>query len=316
MAKGEDLEAQRNDELAIAKQGLLARMLKRLPDCGIFETAIDALSFVRRDATTEPASYMHEPSVCLIAQGAKRILLGKESYSYDANHFLITALDVPVVAQVTRASAARPYLSLKLKLDQRTVSQLMADSSVPMPRAASSGEAMVVSELSLPLLNAFIRLIDLLDTPDDIPALAPLIEREICYRLLASEQGPRLRQIAVAGSQGYQVARAIDWLKSNFAKSFSVDELASISRMSASSFHHHFKALTSMSPLQYQKCLRLQEARRLMLAERLDAASAAYRVGYESPSQFSREYSRMFEASPGRDIRALLSESPIERANP
>jgi AraC-like DNA-binding protein len=314
MGRGGAIDGQRADELGIAKQGLLARIAARAPECGIFETAIPSLSFVRREASTDPASYLQEPSVCLIAQGAKRILLGKDSYVYDSNHYLITALDLPVVAAITEASAAKPYMSLKLRLDRREISQLMVESAVPAPRASSPQQAMIVSELSLPLLNAFLRLIDLLDEPEGIPVLAPLVEREISYRLLTGEQGPRLRQIGSSASQGYQIARAIDWIKKNYDKSIRVEELADMSRMSASSFHQHFRALTSMSPLQYQKWIRLQEARRLMLAESLDAATAAFRVGYESPSQFSREYSRMFDAAPSRDIKALRSLGTAERA--
>lgn len=293
------------DELSIAQEGLLARIERRVPECGKFPTAIPALSLIREERPTEPRNYMQEPSVCLIAQGKKRLLQGKDCFVYDSNHYLITALDLPVVAEVIEASGERPYFSLRLSLDQRTISELMVESALPAPRGASREQAMTVSELSLPLLNAFLRLLDLLDEPESIPVLGPLVEREICYRLLMGEQGPLLRRIASSGSQGYQIARAIDWLKKNFDKPFRVEDLAELSLMSASSFHHHFRLLTSMSPLQYQKWLRLQEARRLMLAERLDAASAAFRVGYESPSQFSREYSRMFAAAPSRDIKSL-----------
>ena len=172
---------------------------------------------------------------------------------------------------------------------------------------------MAVSEVSLPLLNAFQRLIDLLDQPEDIPILAPLIQREILYRLLMGEQGPRLRQMGAAGSQSHQIARAIDWLKANFSQPLRVDDLAAHARMSTSAFHHHFRALTAMSPLQFQKWLRLHEARRLMLTEHLDAATAAFQVGYESPSQFSREYNRLFGAPPLRDITSLRQLAVAER---
>jgi len=225
---------------------------------------------------------------------------------YDAHHFLITSVDLPVVAQVIEASKKKPYLGLVLELDQRAISQLMVDSHLPLPRvqpAASRG--MAVSEVSLPLLNAFQRLLDLLDEPVSIPILAPLIQREILYRLLVGEQGPRLRQIGAAGSQSHQIARAIDWLKGNFTKPLRIDDLAASAQMSTSTFHHHFRALTAMSPLQFQKWLRLHEARRLMLVEHQDASSAAFQVGYESPSQFSREYSRLFGKPPLRDITNL-----------
>ncbi len=181
----------------------------------------------------------------------------------------------------------------------------MVDSKLPPPRAQQSGRGMATGEVTLPLLAAFQRLIDLLDEPEDIPILAPLIQREILYRLLVGDQGTRLRQIASAGSQSHQIARAIDWLKANYAQPLRIDDLATHVNMSPSTFHHHFRALTAMSPLQYQKWLRLNEARRLMLAERLDATTAAFQVGYESPSQFSREYSRLFGSPPLRDIKSL-----------
>ena len=173
---------------------------------------------------------------------------------------------------------------------------------------------MTVSELTLPLLSAILRLIDLLDEPADIPVLGPLIEREITYRLLTSDQGPLIYHIGTSGSQGYQISRAIGWIRKNFDRPFKVDELAKNCQMSTSSFHHYFRSLTSMSPLQYQKWLRLQEARRIMLAEGLDAANAAFRVGYESPSQFSREYRRMFSESPARDVKALRLRPSRESA--
>ena len=268
-------------------------------------TAIQALTLIRRDAPTSTTSYMHEPSVCLIAQGAKRVLLGDEVYAYDAHHILLTSVDLPIVAQVTEASPEEPYLGLMLKLDSREIAQLMADSSLPPPRTQHEDRGMAVGELSEPLLCAFLRLLDLLEEPEHIPILAPLVQREILYRLLIGPQGPRLRQIGAAGCRSHQIARAIDWLKANFSQPLRIDDLASTVRMSTSAFHHHFRALTAMSPLQYQKWLRLHEARKLMLTERLDAANAAFLVGYESPSQFSREYSRMFGAPPLRDIKSL-----------
>jgi AraC-like DNA-binding protein len=268
-------------------------------------TAIPELSLYRRQAPSEPISYIHEPSICLIAQGSKRITLGEDVYVYDANHFLITSVGLPVVAQIIEASDENPYLGLTLKLDHQAISQLMMDGNLPLPQLHQAGRAMAVSAVTSPLFNAFLRLLDLLEEPDDIPILAPLIQKEICYRLLMGDQGQRLRQIMESGSQSHQIAGAIAWLKGNFTQPLRVDDLASMARMSTSSFHHHFRALTAMSPLQFQKWLRLQEARRLMLTERMDAASASLRVGYESPSQFSREYSRMFGAPPLRDIRSL-----------
>ncbi len=273
-------------------------------------TAIPGLSLYRRDESTQPTSGMYEPSICLIAQGAKRVLLGDDTYVYDAHHFLITSVDLPTVWQVIKASREKPCLGLMLKLDQREISQLMADSNLPPPRAQQSSRGMAIGEVTLPLLTTFQRLIDLLPEPKDIPILAPIIQREISYRLLVGDQGACLRQMASAGSQSHQIARAIYWLKSNFTRPLRIDDLATQVNMSASTFHHHFRALTAMSPLQYQKWLRLNEARRLMLTERLDATTAAFQVGYESPSQFSREYSRLFGAPPFRDITSLRQPAP------
>ena len=295
--------ANNNLEFAIAA---LKKKIARWTDKGDRPvTAVPGLSLSRRDEPTPPKSHMYEPIICVIAQGAKRVLLGDDTYVFDAHHFLITSLDLPTVVQIIKASREKPYLSLRLKLDQREISHLMADSNLPAPRAHESSRGMATGEVTLPLLAAFQRLIDLLDEPKDIPILAPIIQREIFYRLLVGDQGPRLRQMASAGSQSQQIARAIDWLKGNFTQPLRIDALATQVNMSASTFHHHFRALTAMSPLQYQKWLRLNEARRLMLTERLDAATAAFQVGYESPSQFSREYRRFFGEPPLRDITNL-----------
>ncbi len=275
-------------------------------------TAIPGLSLYRRDEPSQPTSIMYEPRICISAQGAKRVLLGDDTYVYDAHHFLITSVDLPTVVQVINASREKPYLGLILKLDQREISQLMVDSDLPRPRPQQSSRGMATGEVTLPLLTAFQRLLDLLAEPKDIPILAPIIQREIFYRLLVGDQGARLRQMASVGSQSHQIARAIYWLKGNFTRPLRIDDLAAQVNMSTSTFHHHFRAVTAMSPLQYQKWLRLYEARRLMLAERLDATTAAFQVGYESPSQFSREYSRLFGAPPLRDITNLRQMATVE----
>jgi len=250
----------------------------------------------------------------LIAQGVKRVLLGDDTYVYDAHHFLITSMDLPTVVQVIRASREKPCLSLMLKLDQREISQLMADSNLPPPRAQESSRGMAIGEVTLPLLTAFQRLIDLLAEPKDIPILAPIIQREILYRLLVGDQGARLRQMASVGSQSHQIAKAIDWLKSHYTLPLRIDDLAARLHMSTSTFHQHFRRLTAMSPLQFQKWLRLNEARRLMLTEHLNAATAALQVGYESPTQFSREYRRFFDEPPLRDITHLRQMADPARA--
>jgi len=294
---------------------MLAESIARRTEQGELQTtAIPGLSLFRRDAPTEPVSSLYEPSVCLVAQGAKRVILGEETYVYDANHYLITAVHLPTVVQVIAASKEKPYLGLRLKLNMREVSQLMADSNLPMPRPQQTGRGMAIGEVASPLVNAMQRLINLLDEQQDIAILGPIVQREIMYRLLTGDQGPRLRQIASGGSQGHQIARAIDWLHRNFTRPLHVEELARYVSMSPSTFHQHFRAVTAMSPLQYQKRLRLNEARRLLLVEPVDVTSASFQVGYESPSQFSREYSRLFGASPLRDINTLKSKMTAEEA--
>ncbi|MFH1028040.1 MAG: AraC family transcriptional regulator [Pseudomonadota bacterium] len=284
----------------------LGRGLALLTDKGeLYATGIPGLSLFRRNEPTGPTSGMYEPSICLAVQGAKRVLLGDDTYEYDAHSYLITSVHLPTIVQIIDASPEKPYLGLRLKLDQREMSQLMADSNLPPPRAQQPSRGMATGEVTLSLLTAFQRLIELLAEPRDIPILAPIIQREIIYRLLVGDQGARLRQIASAGSQSHQIARTIDWLKVNFTQPLRIGDHAAQANMSSSTLHHHFRTLTAMSPLQYQKTLRLNEARRLMLTERLDAATAAFQVGYESPSQFSREYSRFFWAPPLRDIVKL-----------
>jgi AraC-like DNA-binding protein len=312
MRKQANKAAIANNALEVALDAL-GRSIARWTDKGDQNTTgIPGLSLHKREEPTPPVSIIYEPRICVIAQGAKRVLLGDETYVYDAQHFLITSVDLPTVVQVINASREKPYLGLVLRLDQREMSQLMVDSSLPPPRPQQSSRGMATGEVTLPLLAAFQRLIDLLDEPKDIPILAPVIEREISYRLLVSDQGARLRQMASAGSQSQQIARAIGWLKSNFTQPLRIDDLAAQVNMSTSTFHHHFRAVTAMSPLQYQKWLRLNEARRLLLAENQDATSAAFQVGYESPSQFSREYSRMFGSPPLRDITSLRQMSTAE----
>ncbi|OGW47641.1 MAG: AraC family transcriptional regulator [Nitrospirae bacterium GWC2_57_9] len=294
-----------NNDMEVALDAL-GKSIARWTDKGDQPTtAIPGLSLFQRIAPTPPASFMFEPRICVIAQGVKRVLLGDETYVYDPQHFLITSVDLPTVAEIIDASREKPYLGLVLKIDQREISQLMVDSNLPPPRPQQSSRGMATGEVTVPLLTAFQRLIDLLAEPKDIPILAPVIQREIFYRLLVSDQGARLRQMASAGSQSQQIARAIHWLKSNFTQPLRIEDLASQVNMSTSTFHHHFRAVTAMSPLQYQKWLRLNEARRLLLTESQDATTAAFQVGYESASQFSREYSRLFGAPPLRDIKNL-----------
>jgi len=303
------MSGQEQNQQAIAL-GELVRIIARLTEGGeLMTTSVPGLGLFRRTAPSEPVTGMYEPSICMVAQGAKRVKLGNETFIYDPHNYLITSVHLPTVVQVIEASETKPYLGLRLLLDPHEIARMMADSNLPPPRTQQSSRGMATGEVTQPLLNAFERLIALLDAEQDIPILAPLIQREIVYRLLTGDQGARLRQIAAAGSQSQQIARAIEWLKGNFAEPLRIDDLAGRASMSTSTFHHHFRSMTALSPLQYQKQLRLQEARRLMLSERLDAATAAFQVGYESPSQFSREYSRQFGAPPLRDVASLRAQA-------
>ncbi|HCE3711719.1 AraC family transcriptional regulator [Vibrio parahaemolyticus] len=284
----------------------LAKLIDRWTgDANQYDTPISGLRFSRWTTPTPPTSYTHNPSICLIAQGRKRVLLGEESFIYDANHFLISSVDLPIIANIIEASEEQPYLGLLMELDLTEISQLIVDSELAFTQSKEAQKGIAVGELSESLLDAFVRLAELLDEGQNIKILAPIIKREIFYRLLMSEQGTRLHQIVTAGSHSHQIAKAIDWLKNNFVKPLSVGDLASYTGMSKSSFYTHFRSMTSMTPLQFQKKLRLSEARRLMLTENLDAMAATFKVGYESPSQFSREYSRLFGAPPSKDIKLL-----------
>lgn len=280
-------------------------------DCS---TPISGLTFFRREAPMPPTICLVEACIVLVVQGEKQMLAGGEAYPYNINRFLITSLDIPANSQVVTASPDNPCLGLVLKLDLRTMAELIAQGGLPLPDDRSSDREAVIGlgTVTPMLLEPFKRMLDLLDEPSAIPILAPLIEREIHYRLLMSDQAARLQQIASVGSQGHRVAKAIDWLKVNYTETLRIDDLASHVKMSPSSLHHHFRQLTAMSPLQYQKWLRLNEARRLMLNEDSDAASAAFEVGYESPSQFSREYTRLFGAPPKRDIEGLRHKAGRE----
>ncbi|EKA7414941.1 AraC family transcriptional regulator [Vibrio parahaemolyticus] len=284
----------------------LAKLIDRWTgNANQYDTPISGLRFSRWTTPTPPTSYTHNPSICLIAQGRKRVLLGEESFIYDANHFLISSVDLPIIANIIEASEEQPYLGLIVELDLTEISQLIVDSELAFTQSKEAQKGIAVGELSESLLGAFVRLAELLDEGQNIKILAPIIKREIFYRLLMSEQGTRLHQIVTAGSHSHQIAKAIDWLKNNFVKPLSVGDLASYTGMSKSSFYTHFRSMTSMTPLQFQKKLRLSEARRLMLTENLDAMAATFKVGYESPSQFSREYSRLFGAPPSKDIKSL-----------
>jgi AraC-like DNA-binding protein len=256
----------------------------------------------------------YQPGVTVIAQGRKRVELGQNIFIYDASRFLLTSVDLPVVSRVIEASEQLPCLALSLKFEMPMVRELLSREAIQMPEAPSDSPAMATGETTVEFLSACCRLLDLLDTPEDIPFLKGLIQREIIYRILRSAEGTRLRTIATLGEQSHRTAKAIAWIRANYAKPLRVEDLAEIAGMGVSTLHHHFRVLTAMSPLQYQKQLRLQAARGRMLMDGLDAASVAFEVGYESASQFNREYSRFFGQPPMRDIRTLRSPSapPLE----
>jgi AraC-like DNA-binding protein len=277
---------------------------------GDVTTPIDGLTFFRRDTPSAPSTCMVEPSIVLLAQGTKQMWIGGEAYPYGVDRFLLTSLDMPAQSEIVDASPAHPCLGLTMTLDLRVVTELIAQGSLPACGARPISVGVGTGAATSDILEPFVRLLALLDDPAAIPVLAPLIQREIHYRLLLSNQASRLRQLVSIDSQGHRISKAIDWLKLNYAEPFSVEQLAARVQMSTPTFHHHFRHLTAMSPLQYQKWLRLNEAKRLMLNEHLDIASAAFKVGYESPSQFSREYSRLFGAPPKRDIAALREVAP------
>jgi len=271
-------------------------------------TPIPNLAFWRRERPEPPTVCLVAPSIVLVVQGAKKMWIGDGFYEYDADRFLITSLDIPANSEVVTASPERPCLGLVLNLDLRLLAELISQGNLPPSVEKSSNRGMGIGTVTQHLVDAFGRLLDLLNEPDAIPVLAPLIQREIHYRLLMSDQAVLLWQITAAGSQSQRIAKAIDWLKVNYALPLRIEDLASRVQMSTSSLHHHFRKLTAMSPLQYQKWMRLNEAKRLMLNEAMDATSAAFQVGYESPSQFNREYRRMFGQTPKRDIVALRGE--------
>lgn len=301
-----------DDALDAPRLRLIDKLLRHARDGEVLNApALPALIMVRQDQPQQSICGVYDPCVALVVQGRKRVDIGDRTFVYDARSYFVTPLDLPALATILEASPERPFLSVALRIDMREVAALLLEGALPAA-APVPGEhrAMATGALGAPLLDAFDRLLGLLDEPAHARALAPLIQREITYRVLTGEVGWRVRRIAAADSQGRQIARAIDLLRARYTEPLRIEDLARAASLGASTLHHHFKALTGMSPLQYQKQLRLAEARRLMLSERLDAATAAFRVGYESPSQFSREYSRQFGAPPMRDIAGVRASAP------
>jgi AraC-like DNA-binding protein len=268
-------------------------------------TAIPGFAIYRRDHPTGPIFGLYEPSLTLLVQGRKRVTLGQEAFACGSSRYLLASVNVPVIGQVVEASPERPYLCFFLKLDLGAARQLLIDHDLPVQSRPSSGRGIATSFATFELFDAFSRLLAIADKPKDIPILGPLIQREIMYRLLTGEEGARFREIASSGSLSHRIAQAANWIRSNYARPLRIQALAASVQLGVSTLHHQFRAMTSMSPLQYQKQLRLQEARRLMLTENYDAGGAALEVGYESTTQFSREYSRLFGQPPMRYVRTL-----------
>ena len=296
-----ELEKQR---MQSSRDELVERMVKALPEDGVLEV-FPGLFLGRSSQPTEMAHSVFKPAFCVIAQGSKQVLLGEDVFRYDPGHYLISSVDLPIVSQVIEASKEQPYLSFRLNLDSSLVASVMMESGIEMKKNGASVKAMDVSSLNANLLDAIVRLSRLLDTPAEMPILAPLFIREIIYRLLTGEQGARLSHLLDSGGDTRRISKAIGHLREHFDEPLRIETIARELGMSVSGFHHHFKSVTAMSPLQFQKQIRLQEARRLMLGEDLDAASAGFRVGYYDPSHFSREYKKLFGAPPQRDIARL-----------
>jgi len=277
-------------------------------------TEVPGLLLSRRTAPTAPASATYEPSLAVVAQGRKQADLGGTTFIFDPSRYLLTSLDLPVICNVIEASPQVPYLCFVLKLEMSVVRELLGRDELHTAAPPSHRPGMATGETTAELLDACCRLMDLLHNSQDIPFLSSLIQREIVYRILRGPEGARLRAIATLGDQSHRTAKAIAWVRTNYSKPLRLEDLAKIAGMGVSTLHHHFRALTAMSPLQYQKQLRLQAARERMLMDGLDAASAAFEVGYESATQFNREYSRLFGQPPMRDIRTLRAPNapPLE----
>ncbi|QJC53197.1 AraC family transcriptional regulator [Paenibacillus albicereus] len=293
-------------------QNEMAQLLQRHHgrEEGVLESRIPSLSTIYRIGRTEPSHRLYHPAFCYIASGRKELRLADERLEYGPNDYLIASMDVPVIGKIIQATAAEPYLSLKLDFTPVELIEVAKEAGLPVRRNEPSPRALAVEEIEPSILEAVLRYVRLLDRPGDIPFLAPIYKKEILYRLLQGRYGLMLSQLAIEDSAGFRIRDALQRIIRDFARPLRVDELAEEARMSPSTFHRHFKDATAMSPIQFQKQLRLQEARRLLIAESLDAADAAFRVGYESSSQFSREYARMFGAPPAADRKRWQESLP------
>ncbi|MGO4495705.1 AraC family transcriptional regulator N-terminal domain-containing protein [Paenibacillus sp. 2RAB27] len=293
-------------EIITMQQNELAKIINRhAKNEGVYNTAIPSLVFVRDSNGSVPRHGVYKPSFCIVVQGAKEVWLGEDCFKYNPADYLISSVHLPVIAKITEASPDVPYLGFILEFMANQILEILRDSEIRVGTKEHAKRGMFVSRMEPSLLDAVTRLARLLDNPKDIPILAPLFTKEILYKVLQGQHGGRLEQLAIEGSSAHQINEVIEHITNNFDKSFRIEELAEKASMSVSSLHRHFKEITAMSPVQFQKQLRLQEARRLLLTESADAGDVAFRVGYESPSQFSREYSRMFGYPPRQDLQRL-----------
>ncbi|MFC0476755.1 AraC family transcriptional regulator N-terminal domain-containing protein [Robertmurraya beringensis] len=293
-------------EKTLAQQAELARAIERHTGTnGVHQTAIPSLSFVRRSIDKDRNYGVYKRSLCITAQGVKEVSVGMEEFRYGPGDYLVASVDLPATSQIIETSPESPYLGFILELTTNEILEVLGDANFSSVLEEGSGRGMFVSRLNLSLFDAVVRLVRLLDTPEDIPTLAPLFTKEVIYKVLKGEHGDTLRKLVVKGNSAYQIKNAIELIKTNYDKPIKVEVLAETANMSVSSFHRYFKEVTAMSPIQFQKQLKLQEARRLLFSESTDATTVAYRVGYESPSQFSREYSRMFGFPPIEDMKRL-----------
>jgi AraC-like DNA-binding protein len=305
MSQSESFHAQVDDDMEKQRTELVSIIKRFAPEDGVFPTTIPQLHMVCHERPIDSFPTLVQPALCILAQGSKDVRLGEENYTYDPLNYMVISVAMPISGCIQHATPANPNLALRIDIDPAQINALIAEAGPMSVPTRPAGRGLYVEKIDTQLLDAVLRLTRLLSTPKDIAMLAPLIQREIIYRLLRSQQGHRLYEIAIADSQTHRVTQAIKWLNSHYEQPMRIEDLAREVNLSVSTLHHRFKSVTAMSPLQYQKQLRLQEARRLMLADGLDASAAGYRVGYESPSQFSREYSRQFGAPPSRDLARL-----------
>lgn len=289
------------------RREMLRIIEKFTPEDGTHDTEVPGLRLIRSSRLSEPVYSVYEPSLCVVAQGSKVVMLGQEMYRYDPSSYLTASVHLPITGQVVEASKETPYLSLQILFDMSQILDVIQASGDVIRPGNETSRGLKVSQVSDTLLDAVLRLLKLVETPRDIPVLAPYAMREIIYRVLQNENSASLMQFVVVGSHAQRIAGVVEKLNRDFAQPLRVDELAAEARMSASSLYDYFKEVTGMSPIQFQKQIRLQEARRLLLSGTIDAAEAAFQVGYESPSHFSREYARMFGMPPIRDVRRLRS---------